>query len=105
MRSVPTDAGGCQAFKLLLLLDCSCSEGQAKPCKVRVHLFLCTGDRGNPKAWLASSFSRMTCPEVKDEYLQDPIIQNPAERTLLAKAPPQTELSVCQLVLEWMARP
>lgn len=37
-----------------------------------------------PQRCLASSFSRMTWAEVKDEFLQNPIIPNPAERTVLA---------------------
>lgn len=50
------------------------SEGQAKLHKVSVHVFLCPGDRGNPKGSLTSSFSKMTCPQVKDEYLHNPVI-------------------------------
>lgn len=79
-----------RASGLFLGLDGSCLESQAKPCKVRIHVFLCPGHLRNPKGCLASSFSRMTCPEVKDASVQNPIIQNPAARAAIAKTPPQT---------------
>lgn len=72
MRSVPTSTGVARHS------GCSCCwiaavQIASKPCKVRVHVFLCTGDWGNPKGCLASSVNGMTYPEVNNEYPKNPI--------------------------------
>lgn len=65
---------GLPGVQAVLAVGWQLSEGQAKLCKLTVHVFLCPGDRGNPKGRLASSFNKMICPQVEDEYLQNCII-------------------------------